>query len=110
MLSIRIGLIFFLDINLAKRQPSWQSSNGSSYYGHAENAVDGNALQEFLFQSCTKTKWENQPWWIVDLKYDYQIVKVEIVNRGDCCSKYNFITYDFHQISLNISFQALGYV
>ena len=30
--------------------------------------------------SCTKTKKEEQPWWIVDLEYDYQIAKVEITN------------------------------
>ncbi|XP_062401400.1 uncharacterized protein LOC134092516 isoform X2 [Sardina pilchardus] len=68
--------------NLALNAPSVQSS---TWGGLAEHAVDGKKKSYFLLGSCTHTRTETNPWWRVDLSRPYNITKVTITNRGDCC-------------------------
>lgn len=69
--------------NLAEGQPATQSTTGSG--GVASRAVDGNTDGFFFRSSVTHTNGDNNPWWEVDLGSDYDITKVEIWNRTDCC-------------------------
>ena len=38
--------------------------------------------------TCTHTKRESSPWWLVDLGGIYGVTHVAIVNRQDCCSRF----------------------
>ena len=55
----------------------------------ARNAVDGNRNSDMAYGSCTKTAKGKGSWWQVDLGAVYEIRKVVITNRGDCCGKLN---------------------
>ncbi|XP_070542883.1 uncharacterized protein [Ptychodera flava] len=71
-------------INAAKNTNPTQSSVNKG--GVAEKAVDGDRNSDFLDgRSCTFTKRERQPWWKVDLGKTYEVFKVTITNRMDCC-------------------------
>lgn len=35
---------------------------------------------------CSRTYWNQNPWWRVDLGSEYRVSVVVIYNRGDCCS------------------------
>ena len=68
---------------------SWQSSTYWEHHGDAGKAVDGNLAPDYWRHlSCTQTKREVDPWWIVDLGQEYSIDRVAITNRGDCCGKF----------------------
>ncbi|KAI0225580.1 Fucolectin [Lamellibrachia satsuma] len=70
--------------NLAKGRPAKQSTTLGTHYS-AGKAVDGNRNSNMTKRSCTHTKSEAGSWWQVDLDGTYQIRKVVITNRGDCC-------------------------
>ncbi|XP_051548511.1 fucolectin-like [Myxocyprinus asiaticus] len=72
--------------NLALGHNAVQSS---TYEDHAtaEKATDGNKESVYKKFSCTHTKYEQNPWWRVDLMDVYQVTKVVIANRGDCCEE-----------------------
>uniref|UniRef100_H3AD60 Fucolectin tachylectin-4 pentraxin-1 domain-containing protein n=1 Tax=Latimeria chalumnae TaxID=7897 RepID=H3AD60_LATCH len=53
--------------------------------GVPEHAIDGNRNSVYGSLSCTHTKYEMNPWWIVDLQQPHRISVVLITNRGDCC-------------------------
>ncbi|XP_077992018.1 uncharacterized protein LOC144446160 [Glandiceps talaboti] len=73
-------------VNVAVGKPASQSS-GNKKKG-AEKAVDGNKDSDLKKgKSCTATKKEFQPWWKVDLGQSYDVYKVVITNRQDCCAK-----------------------
>lgn len=55
--------------------------------GAAENAVDGKRDANYDSGSCSHTKSEFNPWWRVDLKEVYNVSKVMITNREDCCQE-----------------------
>ena len=44
--------------------------------------------------SCTHTEQPDRstgsidPWWAVDLQANYQVTKVAVYGRGDCCRKF----------------------
>jgi len=40
-------------------------------------------------KSCTRTDNRVGSWWQVDIGATYEIRKVVITNRGDCCGKLN---------------------
>nr|XP_015209595.1 PREDICTED: uncharacterized protein LOC102686556 isoform X1 [Lepisosteus oculatus] len=72
------------DKNVALRGEATQSSTYSGL-GEAGNAVDG-SWNAYLFQSsCTLTRYQQAPWWRVDLHGKYQVSAVLIRNRQDCC-------------------------
>ena len=72
--------------NVALNKMAWQSS--IAYGGNATRAVDGKVDPDFnRGKTCTHTKYENSPWWMVDLTDQYEVIKVAITSRyhyGDC--------------------------
>eukprot|EP00112_Aurelia_sp_Birch-Aquarium-sp1_P012301 Seg2589.1 transcript_id=Seg2589.1/GoldUCD/mRNA.D3Y31 product=Fucolectin-5 protein_id=Seg2589.1/GoldUCD/D3Y31 len=69
--------------NLARGQPTSQSSTSND--GISSRAVDGNLAAVWTRHSCTHTTKETNPWWRVDLQSDYQVARVDITNRDQCC-------------------------
>ena len=89
MFSISIS-----DINLAYGKQTWQSSTYWEHHGDASRAVDGNLAPDYWRHlSCTQTKHEVDPWWIVDLEQVYVIARVAVSNRGD---RYGMPSSTFH--------------
>ena len=50
-------------------------------------AVDGAALADWKHNTCTLTEQSDSPWLVIDLQGNFEIVYVNILNRGDCCGK-----------------------
>jgi hypothetical protein len=73
--------------NIAKGKRAKQSSNYSSTLGQASKAVDGNTSGNWSIRSVTHTKTSVNPWWEVDLGKIYDIDRIEIWNRTDCCKQ-----------------------
>lgn len=74
--------------NVAQGKPTQQSSTlANAYNPTADKAVDGNTDGNFPGSSVTSTNNENRPWWRVDLQGDYNISRIEIYNRTDCCGE-----------------------
>lgn len=69
--------------NLAYLRPASQSS--TAYSGEASRAVDGFSNGLYTAGSVTHTATTANPWWRVDLEDSYQLNKIEISNRTDCC-------------------------
>jgi len=68
--------------NVARGNAARQSS--TAYQGPAKLAVDGNTNGDyFRAQSTTHTKWENNPWWEVDLGDMVPVDEVVLWNRTD---------------------------
>ena len=64
----------------------YKNASQSSTLGYtAHYAVDGNKNTDITQNSCSHTLNEQSPWWEVDLGKAYDIKRVEITNRGDCC-------------------------
>ncbi|ROL29811.1 Fucolectin [Anabarilius grahami] len=53
----------------------------------AENAIDGNHDLQQLYTGCSSTPGETNPWWRLDLRHIYQVSKVVVTNRLDCCAQ-----------------------
>ena len=80
------GYYFLANENIALHKSTKQSSNYHSSLGLSKNAVDGNTSGAWGNRSVTHTREvENNPWWEVDLGAVYDISKIEIWNRTDCC-------------------------
>jgi len=71
--------------NVALDKPTSQSA--TSYGGASSRAVDGNTGGNWGGNSVTHTP-ENRvnPWWEVDLQGSYEISKINLFGRTDCCS------------------------
>ena len=72
--------------NVAKGKKASQSS--TAYSSPASNAVNGNTSGKYSRNSSndiTHTNDENGGWWQVDLGAIYDIDRIEIWNRTDCC-------------------------
>ncbi|MEM6804398.1 MAG: PKD domain-containing protein, partial [Bacteroidota bacterium] len=69
--------------NLAYLRPASQSSTASA--GAPSRAVDGFSNGLYNGGSVTHTASTRNPWWRVDLENNYQLDKIEIFNRTDCC-------------------------
>ena len=84
-LNVLIPCPSILDVALFKKtaQSSTIIFAGSEMISH--KAVDGIATTSFSSSSCTHTKADAEPWWMVDFGKVYNITGVEITNRGDCC-------------------------
>ncbi|XP_064632413.1 uncharacterized protein LOC135490796 [Lineus longissimus] len=73
-------------INLALGKLARQSSDNSTTTGLAKAAVDGDRTADFSKGSCSLTCSSlARTWWTVDLEKIYQVRKIMIFNRGDCC-------------------------
>lgn len=77
-------------VNIAVGKPATQSSNYNPTQGLASKAVDGNTDGTFFNGSVTHTAEGSaggtaNPWWEVDLGKNYEINRVVIYNRTDCC-------------------------
>ncbi|WP_373331290.1 galactose-binding domain-containing protein [Salmonirosea aquatica] len=75
--------------NLALNKPTKQSSDMDPRYAGSGKAVDGNTDGSFKMSdtknSITHTNDERSAWWEVDLGAVYDIEKIVIWNRQDCC-------------------------
>ena len=83
--------------NIALGKRVTQSS--TAFGGDASRALDGNTNSNYSQQSITHTKFENQPWWEVDLGRTEQVGLVRLYNRGDGelskrLSDFDVILYD----------------
>ena len=56
-------------------------------------ANDGNRDGDFGAGSLTHTDFDNQPYWQVDLQGSFDLARIEIYNREDCCAE---ALADFH--------------
>nr|XP_060633183.1 uncharacterized protein LOC132776031 [Anolis sagrei ordinatus] len=72
--------------NVAPKGKVFQSST-YNVLGDPENAVDGSIIADYMRGHCTHTEQEVQPWWTVDLTAEFQISRVSITNREDCCAE-----------------------
>ncbi|CAJ0936205.1 unnamed protein product [Ranitomeya imitator] len=72
--------------NLAFRGITSQSSTYDKF-GASENAIDGSTSTVYMSGHCSHTDMDVEPWWRVDLLSTYNITKVKIKNRGDCCQE-----------------------
>jgi hypothetical protein len=68
--------------NVALHKKTSQSSTG--WGGLSSRAVDGNTSGNYWHYSVTHTNNRN-PWWEVDLGKEYELSKIVIYNRTDCC-------------------------
>ena len=83
--------------NIAWKKQAQQSS--TDFGGDASRALDGDTNSSYSQQSITHTKFENQPWWEVDLGRTEQVGLVRLHNRGDGelskrLSDFDVILYD----------------
>lgn len=89
---IALSILFFTtnhicgQKNIAQGKRTSQSSTHGAL-GAAKVAVDGNFSGVWKDKSVTHTKKEANPWWEVDLGQLYDISKIEIFNRTDCCAE-----------------------
>jgi hypothetical protein len=76
-------------VNVALNKRATQLSDHISNKGGASNAVDGITDGRWQSGSVTHTKSEGEknPWWTVDLGEVYEISKIRIWNRTDCCAE-----------------------
>ena len=71
--------------NLALLRQVTQSSTFEAQ-GLSKFAVDGDRNPNYHSKGCAHSTREDNPWWRVDLLKSYEITRVTITNRGDCCS------------------------
>ncbi|XP_053398506.1 uncharacterized protein LOC123558066 isoform X2 [Mercenaria mercenaria] len=78
---------FTADCNITNVALGKPSSISSSKYpwSNADLATDGYTLQSKL--SCFQTKFEYQPWWIIDLQGVFELEKMTVYRRADCCQR-----------------------
>ncbi|XP_051575178.1 uncharacterized protein LOC127453106 [Myxocyprinus asiaticus] len=69
--------------NLAVGQNATQSSTNGLWF--AEQAIDSNRGLLKSSSACSSTNSENYPWWRLDLRHVYEVSRVVITNRVDCC-------------------------
>jgi hypothetical protein len=71
------------NFNLAINKPTKQSSTG--WGGTSNKAVDGNKSGNYRHRSTSHTN-NHGSWWQVDLRKEYDIGKIVIYTRTDCCT------------------------
>ena len=62
------------------------SQKSTDYGGRASRAIDNNTSGNWGSNSITHTPETSNPWWRVQLDNFYEISKVYVYNRRDCCS------------------------
>lgn len=71
------------NVNLAINKPTKQSSTG--WGGTSNKAVDGKRSGHYWHRTTTHTN-NHGSWWQVDLGKEYDIGKIVIYTRTDCCT------------------------
>ena len=73
--------------NSALDRPAFQSSKYAPNPGPPMRAVDGNKDSHYASgRSCSHTGYDVNPWWAVELDEPLNVVRVDIINRGDSIS------------------------
>ncbi|KAL5249183.1 hypothetical protein ACHWQZ_G018138 [Mnemiopsis leidyi] len=72
-------------VNIAPGYPTWQSSEGWS--GAPSRATDGRSNGNYWDGSCTHSGSTDYNMWKVDLIDKYEVNRVVIHNREDCCQE-----------------------
>ena len=67
--------------NFASQGVATQSSTHPR--GAAENAIDGNDDGYFRHGSCSATRWEKSPWWMVTFAELISVREVMITSNND---------------------------
>ena len=81
-------------VNAALRKRTYESSTMSdTIHFQAAFAVDGSRKNGRTDKSCSHTKQETNPWWMVDLGGTYRVSYLKVTNRGDCCGKLGYSDY-----------------
>ena len=88
---IKSNLLFHTATNIALNKPALQVGDYHNG-GDPSLAVDGDTNGIFEEKSCTHTDQDehddvNNNWWAVDLEDTYQIQRVTLYNREDCCGE-----------------------
>lgn len=73
--------------NLGKLTPQYYRIRELDEQACAAKAVDGCTNGNFSSNTVTHTNMDNKAWWQVDLETMYQIGRIEIYNRTDCCKE-----------------------
>ena len=82
--AIGAALAWQETIDLARGKTVIQST--TDYGGIAGRAVDGNVSGIYAEESVTSTSNQLHPWWQVDLAQNYNLARLLIWNRSDCCA------------------------
>jgi len=70
--------------NLSRNKPASQST--TAFGGVASRAVDGNTNGIYFDNSVSHTALDfPSPWWRVDMGAIYDVGRINIINREDCC-------------------------
>ena len=81
--------LFYFTLEITELARNKRASQSSTYQTNdAFLAVDGVESKDAEYGSCSHTRgWpgETDPWWTVDLLCQYEISRVAIVNRENCC-------------------------
>ena len=86
MFLVSPGDVNWTTDNVALGKPTTQSTTFRRY--PSRFAVDGNLNTNMHEYSCSHTEPKVRGgWWQVDLGTVYEIRRVVITNRGDCCGK-----------------------
>ena len=77
---------------MSRGKPTDQSSTygKNGFPASADKGVDGNynnVMGDTPDKFCAHTNSEVRPWWRVDLQAEYDINRVKIWNRQDCCGE-----------------------
>lgn len=72
--------------NIALNKKTSQSSNWRRR-GRSSKAVDGNTNGNWSSKTVTHTKKDTNSWWRVDLGDTYNVEKINVYNRTDCCNQ-----------------------
>ncbi|KAH9488872.1 hypothetical protein Btru_041496 [Bulinus truncatus] len=72
--------------NAALYKPAVQSSDYLPYYAYL--AVDGNNDDNMTHGHCQHTWSETMPWWMVDLRGQFEVDTIILTNRGDLSQSY----------------------
>src|SRR5262249_18746328 len=75
--------VFHGDQNIALRKKARQSSTWDDSRTGPERAVDGNTVGNDQGNPYAHTRWEDNPWWEVDLGSEQAIDRIVVWNRSD---------------------------
>lgn len=86
-------------LNIAHGKPTNQSSTIRG--GDSRNAIDGKLITLHDMKYCTETKFEQSPWWQIDLLQAYEIRAVRILTRA-CCNP----STQLHDLEIRVGNQS----
>ncbi|MEO0471804.1 MAG: discoidin domain-containing protein, partial [Bacteroidota bacterium] len=89
-------------VNLSAGKSTSQSSTRSNRYASAK-AVDGDTNGDDAANSLSRTRFNDNAWWELDLGDVYELSSIKIWNRTDCCSQR---LKDFHVLVSEVPFNS----